>query len=102
MIRNIKEKNDSIIYKDICEHFNNNKPKKIYLFCNQNDKPAYIDATKLLQHLNKININVVDNIFIGREPKKDINGKDMNDHGIQFPKYDFKHYVNELINEIVN
>ena len=101
MVRNIKE-NDSIIYKDICEHFNNNKPKKIYLFCNQNDKPAYRDATKLLQHLNRININVVDNIFIGREPGKDKNGTDENNHTIQFPKYDHKYYVNELINKIVN
>lgn len=40
-------------------------------------------------------------MFIGREPGKDKNGRDENDHSIQFPKYNHKYYVNELINKIV-
>jgi len=102
MINNIEKANDKIIYKDICEHFNTNKPKKIHIFCNQNDKSAYRDATKLLQQLNKIKINVSNNIFIGREPIIKGLANPENHHGIQFPKENHQYYVNELINVITN
>ncbi len=95
MINNINKKNDSIIYKDICKHFDNNKPKQIHLYCNKLDKPSYIDAIKLLEFLNKTKINVINNIFIGN-----LRLKNKNHHDVQFPNHDHKYYINKLINKI--